>query len=115
MVAEPSSICTRWKIENAIGSTGSRSTWFTWSRSIVATASSHNECMARMRRRSESRINSVMSLLGELGSGGRRDLGGIRPAADLEGDAFDGAGERERRFVVVDYGREPVASDVEPG
>src|SRR5687768_2731512 len=105
MVTEPSSICTKWNRLNAIGSTGSRSTWFTCSTSIVATASSYSECMARIRRRRESatsRVAGMALLLGELGLGRRRDVGGVGTAADVEGDAPDHAGERERRVVVVD-------------
>src|SRR5580658_8228610 len=103
-----SSIWVRWNSENAIGSTGSRSTWFTWSRSIVDTASSHSECIARMRRRSESKIRSVTSLLRELGPGHGGDVGHVGPAAQREGDPLDGPGEGERSHVVVDDGGERV-------
>ena len=56
---EASIMLTMWNSENAIGSTPSRSKWFTWSNVIVATASSYSECMARMRRRSESRTSGL--------------------------------------------------------
>ena len=42
-----------------MGSTPSRSKWLTWSSVIVASASAYSECMARMRRRSESRRSVV--------------------------------------------------------
>src|SRR5215213_2182199 len=117
MVTEPSSICARWNSEKAIGSTGSRSTWLTWSRSMLATASYQSECMAAMRRRSESSTagSAIRSLLGQLGPGPRGDVPGVGSAADGEHHRLDRPGERERPLVVVDHGRQRVAPDVEPG
>src|SRR3954447_25222836 len=115
MGADPSSIWTKWNNENAIGSTGSRSTWFTCSSVIVATASSHSECMARMRRRSESRYRSVLIgslLLAQLGLGEGEEVGGVGTGLDAERDAVDRPGEPERCFVVVDDRRQAVVPDV---
>ena len=58
MSTDVSSICAWWNSENAMGSTPSRSTWLTWSTSMEPTAWYQSECMADIRRCSESRMSS---------------------------------------------------------